>query len=181
MADGDVAQGPAHLVGHGSAQAAAGRAWGARRSIRAFEHWSTLVVDSLGFGTCHGGTGPNIPSASGRSGMSLFDDLKAAISTGDTTKLQGQLKDLIGDLDLDSLKQKFEASGLGDKVQSWISTGPNTPATAEDIKKTMDPQKLQALADKQGVDVDTAAQRAADVLPDVVDKLTPEGKIPVSV
>ena len=113
--------------------------------------------------------------------MSLFDDLKAAISTGDTTKLQGQLKDLIGDLDLDSLKQKFEASGLGDKVQSWISTGPDTPATAEDIKKTMDPQKLQALADKQGVDVDTAAQRAADVLPDVVDKLTPEGKIPVSV
>ena len=113
--------------------------------------------------------------------MSLFDDLKAAISTGDTGKLQSQLKDLVGDIDLDSLKRKFESSGLGDKVQSWISTGPNTPATAEDIKKTMDPQKLQALADKQGVDVDTAAQRAADVLPDVVDKLTPEGKVPVSV
>jgi uncharacterized protein YidB (DUF937 family) len=37
------------------------------------------------------------------------------------------------------------------------------------------------VADKAGVDVDTAAQRAADVLPDVVDKLTPEGKVPVSV
>ena len=113
--------------------------------------------------------------------MSLFDDLKAAISTGDTGKLQSQLKDLAGDIDLGSLKQKFESSGLGDKVDSWISTGPNKPASAEDIKKTMDPQKLQALADKQGVDVDTAAQRTADVLPDVVDKLTPEGKVPVSV
>jgi uncharacterized protein YidB (DUF937 family) len=112
--------------------------------------------------------------------MSLFEDLKAAISTGDTSKVQSQLKELVGDIDLNSLKQKFEASGLGDKVQSWISTGPNTPATAEDIKKTIDPDKLQAFADKQGVDVDTAAQRVADVLPDAVDKLTPEGKVPVS-
>lgn len=111
--------------------------------------------------------------------MSLFDDLKAAISSGDRSKLQSQLKDLVGDFDVDSLKQKFEASGLGDKVDSWISTGPNQPATAEDIKKTMDPETLQALADKQGVDVDTAAQRTADVLPDVVDKLTPDGKVPV--
>jgi uncharacterized protein YidB (DUF937 family) len=113
--------------------------------------------------------------------MSLFDDLKAAISTGDTSKLQSQLKDLVGDIDLTSLRQKFEASGLGDKVESWISNGPNTPATAQDIKKTMDPDKLQAVADRAGVDLDTAAQRAADVLPDVVDKLTPEGKISVSV
>lgn len=112
--------------------------------------------------------------------MSLFDDLKAAISTGDTGKLQSQLKDLVGDIDVSSLRQKFESSGLGDKVDSWISTGPNTPATAEDIKKTVDPQKLQAVADKAGVDVDTAAQRTADVLPDVIDKLTPEGKVPVS-
>lgn len=113
--------------------------------------------------------------------MSLFDDLKAAISTGDTNRLQSQLKDLVGEVDLNSLKQKFEASGLGDKVQSWISTGPNTPATAEDIKKTVDPAKLQATADKEGIDVDTAAQRTADVLPGLVDKLTPEGKVPVSV
>ena len=75
--------------------------------------------------------------------MSLFDDLKAAISTGDTTKLQSQLEDLVGDIDLSALRQKFEASGLGDKVDSWISTGPNTPATAEDIKKTMDPQSCR--------------------------------------
>lgn len=66
-------------------------------------------------------------------------------------------------------------------MESWISNGTNTPATAQDIKKTMDPDKLQAVADRAGVDVDTAAQRAADVLPDVVDKLTPEGKISVSV
>jgi uncharacterized protein YidB (DUF937 family) len=113
--------------------------------------------------------------------MGLFDDLKAAIQTGDTTKLQSQLKDLVGDLNLDQIKQKFEASGLGDKVNSWISSGENVPATAEDIKKTMDPDKLQAVADKAGVDVDTAAQDIADTLPDVVDKLTPEGRVPTPV
>jgi uncharacterized protein YidB (DUF937 family) len=113
--------------------------------------------------------------------MGLFEDLKAAISSGDTTKLQSQLKDLVGDLDLNQLKQKFESSGLGDKVQSWIGTGENTPATADDIKKTIDPEQLQAAADKAGVDVDTAAQNVADVLPGVVDKLTPEGRVPVSV
>jgi uncharacterized protein YidB (DUF937 family) len=113
--------------------------------------------------------------------MGLFEDLKAAISSGDTTKLQSQLKDPVGDLDLNQLKQKFESSGLGDKVQSWIGTGENTPATADDIKKTIDPEQLQAAADKAGVDVDTAAQNVADVLPGVVDKLTPEGRVPVSV
>jgi uncharacterized protein YidB (DUF937 family) len=112
--------------------------------------------------------------------MGFFDDLKAAIQTGDTTKLQAQLKDMVGDLNLDQIKQKLEASGLGQKVNSWISTGENLPATAEDVKKAMDPDKLQAVADKTGTDVDTAAQDIADVLPDVVDKLTPEGKIPTS-
>ena len=113
--------------------------------------------------------------------MSLFEDLKTAISSGDTTKLQTQFKDLIGDLDLNQLKQKFEASGLGDKVQSWIGTGENEPATAEDIKKTIDPDQLQSAADKAGVDVDTAAQNMAEVLPGVVDKMTPEGRVPASI
>jgi uncharacterized protein YidB (DUF937 family) len=73
------------------------------------------------------------------------------------------------------------SSGLGDKVQSWIGTGENTPATADDINKTIEPEQLQAAADKAGVDVDTAAQNAADVLPGVVDRLTPERRVPVSV
>lgn len=113
--------------------------------------------------------------------MSLFEDLKTAISSGDTTKLQGQFKDLVGDLDLNQLKQKFESSGLGNKIQSWIGTGENTPATADDIKKTIDPEQLRAAADKAGVDVDTAAQSMAEVLPGVVDKMTPEGRVPASV
>jgi uncharacterized protein YidB (DUF937 family) len=112
--------------------------------------------------------------------MSLFEDLKASISSGDTTKVQSQLKDLVGDLDLSQLRQKFESSGLGDKVQSWIGTGENKPVTADEIKRTIDPQRLQAAADKAGVDVDTAAQNVAEVLPGVVDKLTPEGRVPVA-
>jgi uncharacterized protein YidB (DUF937 family) len=111
--------------------------------------------------------------------MGLFEDLKSAISSGDTGQLQTRLKDLTGDLDLDALKQKFDDAGLGDKVKSWIGTGENEPVTADEVKQAMGEEKLQQIAAKSGTDVDTAARQTAETLPQVVDRMTPQGQIPV--
>jgi uncharacterized protein YidB (DUF937 family) len=111
--------------------------------------------------------------------MGLFEDVKAAVATKDPAKVRGELQELIGDVDLASLKQRFDSSGLGAKVDSWISNGDNQPATAQDVKTTLG-DKLEVLAGRLGIDTDEAAESTAEVLPDVVDTLTPDGKIPAT-
>ena len=110
--------------------------------------------------------------------MALLDDLKSAISRGDTGQLQTRFRELVGGLDLDSLKQRFEEAGLGEKVRSWIGTGENEPVSADEVKQAMGEEQLRQVAERQGTDVDTAAQQVADTLPDAVDRLTPEGRVP---
>lgn len=112
--------------------------------------------------------------------MSLFDDLKSAISSGDTKQLQSRLEDVTGGLDLDALRQKFEEAGLGEKVKSWIGTGENEPVTAAEVKQAMGEDRLQEIAAKSGTDVDTAARETAETLPQAVDRMTPAGHVPVA-
>ena len=113
--------------------------------------------------------------------MAIFDSIKAVLSgNASPSQLKTDLAGLVGDVDLNSLKAKFDSAGLGDKVQSWIGTGENASLSADEVKEVMDPAKLQALADDAGVDVDTAAANVADSLPKLVDKLTPDGAIPTA-
>lgn len=111
--------------------------------------------------------------------MGLFDDMKAAVATKDPAKVRAELQELVGDLDLSSLRQRFESSGLGAKVDSWISNGKNLPATADDIKTALG-DKLELLAGRLGIGTDEAAESTAEVLPDMVDTLTPDGEVPTS-
>jgi len=78
---------------------------------------------------------------------------------------------------LDGLVSKFKAAGLGDKIAGWISTGPNPPATAEDVKAALGSQ-LNDIAQASGQDADGAAGGLAALLPGLIDKLTPDGKAP---
>ena len=109
--------------------------------------------------------------------MSTIDSVKESISTGDTTKLRTQFKELAGNIDLSTLKERFEVSGLGDKIDSWISKGENIPASADDIKAALGDQ-LDRIAGFFGGDKDKAAEETAEILPEMVDKLTPDGTIP---
>jgi uncharacterized protein YidB (DUF937 family) len=79
--------------------------------------------------------------------------------------------------DLNGLAQKFESSGLGEKVKSWIGTGPNESITADQIKSALG-SELDELAAKVGIGKDDAADELAQNLPDAVDKATPTGSLP---
>jgi uncharacterized protein YidB (DUF937 family) len=78
--------------------------------------------------------------------------------------------------DLNKLVDKFESSGMGDKVKSWIGTGPNEPIEAHDIKKALG-REVSELAAKLGIGEDEAAEELAQKLPDAVDKATPNGAL----
>ena len=79
---------------------------------------------------------------------------------------------------LQGLVQSFHDKGLGGVVSSWVGTGQNLPISADQIQQVLGSGKLQQLAAQAGLSPDQAGSSIAQLLPTIVDKLTPNGQIP---
>jgi uncharacterized protein YidB (DUF937 family) len=78
---------------------------------------------------------------------------------------------------LPGLLSKFTAAGHDDKVKSWISTGENQPISPDQVQTAIGSDQVSAIAAKLGIDPAQASQLLAKFLPNVVDKLTPNGNV----
>ena len=80
---------------------------------------------------------------------------------------------------LQGLVERFTQAGLGQQVQSWVGTGQNLPISVDQIKQVLGGQggQLAQLAEQFGVSHDQAAGGLAELLPSVVDHLTPNGEV----
>lgn len=86
---------------------------------------------------------------------------------------------------LPGLLQRFQSAGLGDAVASWMGNGANAPISPDQVKAALSDGPagegpLRTLAEHAGVDEDEAATRLSGLLPQLVDRLTPNGQIPVN-
>jgi len=79
---------------------------------------------------------------------------------------------------LQGLVQSFHDKGMGGLVSSWIATGPNPPVSADQIHQVLGSDQVNALAAKAGISPDIAGSAIAQLLPGLVDKLTPNGSVP---
>jgi uncharacterized protein YidB (DUF937 family) len=79
---------------------------------------------------------------------------------------------------LAGLIERFQQAGLGDQVGSWVSTGQNMPVNADQIGGALGPDILSQIASQLGLSPGDAAGQLSQVLPQVVDKLTPDGQVP---
>ena len=117
--------------------------------------------------------------------MSLFDDVLQQV-TGGMSPEHAQLADGVVNLikehpgGLSGLVQGFHDNGLGSVVSSWVTTGQNLPITADQIQAVLGNERVQQLAAKAGITPDVAKAKLAEILPTLVDKLTPDGKVPES-
>ncbi len=114
--------------------------------------------------------------------MGLLDNLGAMLggSSSPTSGLAGSLLDVLGGGQgggLAGLVQAFQQQGLGKQVESWIGTGQNLPVSAAQIQQVLGP-KVQALAAQHGLSADAASQAISQLLPHLVDQLTPDGQAP---
>ncbi len=100
-----------------------------------------------------------------QSGMSLASGILEMLTNQQTGGIQG-------------LVQSFTQKGLGNIVSSWVSTGPNLPISDGQIQSALGSDAIGSLAQKAGVAPGMASSMLAQILPGIVDKLTPEGKIP---
>lgn len=76
------------------------------------------------------------------------------------------------------LAEKFEKGGLGDVAQSWIGSGQNLPVNADQIQIVLGDSMVQGLAKKMGISPEAASSHLADLLPGIVNHLTPNGAAP---
>ncbi|HNB47688.1 MAG TPA: YidB family protein, partial [Burkholderiaceae bacterium] len=78
------------------------------------------------------------------------------------------------------LVQQLQQGGLGEQVGSWISTGQNLPVSPDQLKDALGSNVLGQLAGSMGLDAGQAAGPLAQLLPQVVDALTPHGQLPAA-
>lgn len=90
------------------------------------------------------------------------------------TSLMGQQSSIGG---LAGLVQAFQKNGLGEIVNSWVSTGKNLPVTPNQIEQGLGSDVLKQLAGQAGLSSDATKTQLAGLLPNLVDKLTPNGRI----
>ncbi len=79
---------------------------------------------------------------------------------------------------LAGLVQQFAGKGLGDVINSWVSTGQNLPITPEQIQQGLGNDTIRQLAAKAGLSAEQVSSHLSELLPNIIDKLTPDGKIP---
>jgi uncharacterized protein YidB (DUF937 family) len=79
---------------------------------------------------------------------------------------------------LSGLIEQFNNKGLGDAVSSWASTGENQPVSGEQIERMLGSEKIQEIAQNLGISGADASGGLAALLPQIIDKLTPEGTVP---
>jgi len=114
--------------------------------------------------------------------MGIFDDIAGAVTGGGKDK---GIMDAIGGMlggeggaGLQGMVENFTKGGLGETISSWIGTGSNLPISADQIKSVLGNDQVQAIAGKLGLSTDDVLDKLTSLLPQMVDKVTPDGKIP---
>lgn len=79
---------------------------------------------------------------------------------------------------IQGLVDSFKEKGLGESIASWIGTGQNLPISGEQIQEALGSEQVQVIAQKLGLSSTEASSGLASLLPQVIDKLTPDGRLP---
>lgn len=119
--------------------------------------------------------------------MGLFDEVAGGLLKkvlGGQAGQGGMLEIITGLLKssesggLQGLAETFSEKGLGEVMSSWIGKGENLPISPEQIQQVLGSGQVQQIAEKLGVSPNEASSGLAEMLPQIVDKLSPEGSLP---
>lgn len=79
---------------------------------------------------------------------------------------------------LAGMLQSFQQGGLGHLVQSWIGTGQNLPVSADQVRNTLGSNWISRIGQATGLPEGEVEQQVSNVLPQIVDHLSPNGQLP---
>lgn len=79
---------------------------------------------------------------------------------------------------LNKLLGGMQEKGMEDKAQSWVAKGENKAITPQELEQVVPKEQIEQLAQQAGVPPQQAEEVLAQALPQVVDKVTPDGQVP---
>ncbi|MEO8104101.1 MAG: YidB family protein [Betaproteobacteria bacterium] len=79
---------------------------------------------------------------------------------------------------LGGLINMFQNAGMGEQLKSWIGTGHNMPISADQLTAALGSDKIRDIASQLGMSHGEVSGGLADMLPQLIDRITPNGQIP---
>lgn len=107
--------------------------------------------------------------------MSFLDSIAGQLGGGALGAVQDLLKQQGG---VGGLVEKFGRNGLGEAAASWIGKGANIAITPEQITAVLGSGPVADFAARLGVTPEQASATLSAVLPQLVDRMTPDGQAP---
>ncbi len=108
--------------------------------------------------------------------MGLFDGILGGVIGAEmATVVNGLIQQHGG---VQGIVNQLESKGLGNTVRSWVATGPNQPVSADQLHAAIGPDAMTQLAAKLGITPQELSSKLAQVLPQSIDTLTPNGVVP---
>jgi uncharacterized protein YidB (DUF937 family) len=120
------------------------------------------------------GHAPSAPAPTLSSGGGLGDLLK----TGLGGLLAGGAAGSVLSGGLGDLLRQFQQSGQGAAANSWVGKGPNQSISSDDLAKALGADQINTLMAHSGLSRDDLLAGLSQHLPDVIDQLTPHGRLP---
>jgi uncharacterized protein YidB (DUF937 family) len=121
-------------------------------------------------GAPSGPAGTQSPGASGGLNDLLKGGLGGLLAGGAAGNvLSGGLNDLL---------KQFQQNGQGEVAQSWVDRGQNKSISPNDLASALGADRINTLASFSGMSRDDLLNGLSQQLPDVVDQLTPDGRLP---
>ncbi len=113
--------------------------------------------------------------------MGLFDRVAGAV-LGKLGGDKGAMVQVAMDLfnqngGLEGVLEKFKQGGLAEQAASWVGKGENLPVSAEQITQVLGSGTVADIAAKLGMDPTDISNKIAEYLPQVIDKMTPNGEV----
>jgi uncharacterized protein YidB (DUF937 family) len=135
-------------------------------------------------GGSDGGIGSGTPGGSGSGGG--LADILGGLFGGGSKPPTGGLPDVLGGRSpgsvlnggLDNLIRDLKNAGQGRTTDSWVGKGSNDPISPNDLAKALGSDTINALTAQTGMSRDELLKGMSEQLPDAVDKLTPDGRLP---
>jgi uncharacterized protein YidB (DUF937 family) len=115
--------------------------------------------------------------------MGILDNItgqtdKGASNSGSNMLISALMSIVASQGGIQGLIQKFSGSGLGDHINSWISPGQNKPISPQQVQQGLGQDTINQLSQQTGMGHEEVKSQLAQVLPTVIDKLTPNGQVP---
>jgi len=114
-------------------------------------------------------TGASAGNAGNPGGWGGLGGLLGGVLSG--SALSGGLQDLL---------KQFQQNGHSDKAESWVSTGANKPVSPSELERALGEERIQWLMHQTGLPRDQLLAGLSQQLPGLVDKLTPDGRVPTA-